>query len=570
MKRISNSASVKAHWNKQLPEFRSQTNVRDALDSVIFVDYLGEKVTKQEFTFSEKEELVKIVSSGWNSLSSDWEAFDEVKYEYNDDGNLTSEQNITDVQAGYGRRWEFVYDDSGLAILQTTSLFAEGVWSYRERLETKYDDRGNPIEKYGYTYSGGEWKITIKRLETYDDNDFQSSIEIYSWINNDWAGDQKFIYNRNSAGKLTLWASLAWISGSKSWQNEGKIEQDWENENMIRQAQSYWNPTAEAWIGLNDIAINDEVIFVYDEQNRLILETFSLFKDGAWIVRSVNETPHETLESGEVESIQSTYRYSSAEEREHTNTFTRRYNDLGIITYEKESAKVGTTWYHYYERISLFDASGNDIETTSYLFLTDGTRIGDFTSKAEYNSDNQITIRKSYVGKENSDNDWKPVFRDEHEYQNKVASRVYRSVANGDSWIASSGSGVDLDFNIPRSEILMPSQYESKFKVLASYTFTAASGDFDANVFTYYYSPQSTLGVENVEKGAKVSIYPNPTSDYVNIDGQFNSASLIDINGKLILTSSDAKINLSSLCRGIYLLRIATDDGIFSRKIMKQ
>ena len=76
-----------------------------------------------------------------------------------------------------------------------------------------------------------------------------------------------------------------------------------------------------------------------------------------------------------------------------------------------------------------------------------------------------------------------------------------------------------------------------------------------------------------------ISIYPNPTSQEVNIQNPENSLikeiSIIDISGKTLLSNkiySNAglqKIDISNQKKGIYIVRIVTENGVVNRKLIK-
>lgn len=67
-----------------------------------------------------------------------------------------------------------------------------------------------------------------------------------------------------------------------------------------------------------------------------------------------------------------------------------------------------------------------------------------------------------------------------------------------------------------------------------------------------------------------INIFPNPTVDYININGDFTTVSIIDMAGKVIVKSTDRRIDVSSLVKGIYLIKIDTPTGSLTRKLMKQ
>jgi hypothetical protein len=70
----------------------------------------------------------------------------------------------------------------------------------------------------------------------------------------------------------------------------------------------------------------------------------------------------------------------------------------------------------------------------------------------------------------------------------------------------------------------------------------------------------------------KVSVYPNPVVNYLNIntDGsELQNITVYDLNGRRCLTGSGEKIDVSSLKIGLYLVKITTDKGTSTQKIIK-
>ena len=80
------------------------------------------------------------------------------------------------------------------------------------------------------------------------------------------------------------------------------------------------------------------------------------------------------------------------------------------------------------------------------------------------------------------------------------------------------------------------------------------------------------IGVDENTVADQISVYPNPASSTLHIEGVSNGSSiaLYDITGRKVMqTSFTDEIPVSQLSDGLYLLNITTVDGsIVSRKIM--
>jgi hypothetical protein len=83
----------------------------------------------------------------------------------------------------------------------------------------------------------------------------------------------------------------------------------------------------------------------------------------------------------------------------------------------------------------------------------------------------------------------------------------------------------------------------------------------------------SSLAVNGNVKKINLSIYPNPTTDVLNIKTQDKivEVSVYDATGKAINTKLiDGKINVSQLLKGNYILRITTDKATYQEKFIKK
>jgi uncharacterized repeat protein (TIGR01451 family) len=106
-----------------------------------------------------------------------------------------------------------------------------------------------------------------------------------------------------------------------------------------------------------------------------------------------------------------------------------------------------------------------------------------------------------------------------------------------------------------------------------------------ANIFFDYNAPVetntartlfATLSLPEVSADQSVKVYPNPTSDFINVscDSAIQSVELFDIHGRLVQTAlpskKQTKVDISGNAKGIYLVRIKTAKGKRVEKIIKE
>ena len=87
----------------------------------------------------------------------------------------------------------------------------------------------------------------------------------------------------------------------------------------------------------------------------------------------------------------------------------------------------------------------------------------------------------------------------------------------------------------------------------------------------------ATLGVNDVttltEISNKVSLYPNPTSEILNIktDSKINAVSVVDMTGRKVNVKLEGtQVDVRELPAGNYLINIETKDGISTEKFIKK
>lgn len=78
------------------------------------------------------------------------------------------------------------------------------------------------------------------------------------------------------------------------------------------------------------------------------------------------------------------------------------------------------------------------------------------------------------------------------------------------------------------------------------------------------------LAVNDINK-TKISIFPNPSSDFIHIksDEEIRLIKIYDIKGSLIRSDNTSKIDISAFPKGNYIISIETKSGVETRKFIK-
>ncbi len=82
------------------------------------------------------------------------------------------------------------------------------------------------------------------------------------------------------------------------------------------------------------------------------------------------------------------------------------------------------------------------------------------------------------------------------------------------------------------------------------------------------WAPNNTA--VDVVKANQYSVCPNPTRSTVFISGfDIKEIEILTLSGKFIFSTSNQRMDLSALPKGVYLAKLTTDAGVFFKKIEK-
>ena len=108
------------------------------------------------------------------------------------------------------------------------------------------------------------------------------------------------------------------------------------------------------------------------------------------------------------------------------------------------------------------------------------------------------------------------------------------------------------------------------------YTFKIGKGTYDRR-FTIQFKSNEILGDDDAGL-ANISVYPNPTSNILNIqspEAKVNTVEIFDVSGRVLRninlsSTTHYQIDLSNLQNAIYFVKINTEIGAVTKQIVKQ
>ena len=317
-----------------------------------------------------------------------------------------------------------------------------------------------------------------------------------------------YTYDSNHNLHTKLWKY--WDRANNSWKNYYLFTYTYDsNNNRLSEKGEWWS--RESW------SYPEFTYYTYDSDNNLLTEAYSIFLE--------------------------TYTYDSDNNILTKLTRIRRDNSPG------ENYSLSTyTYDSNHDLLTLLNQNWKNDSWVDYTFVT-------YT----YDSDHNLLIERSQLWRNNSWEDYTQYLMIYDENKNCISAESLIWIPINESWepVSHNSSGEPLLWLYYNN---MQSAIEARFcnKMTASYIKVS----------------DITTGVEPIaapELNA-VSIYPNPTTGPVTIADEGLSITKIlvyDLFGAKLIDTTDIILDISHLSAGIYFVRIISEKGVVTKKIVK-
>jgi len=119
---------------------------------------------------------------------------------------------------------------------------------------------------------------------------------------------------------------------------------------------------------------------------------------------------------------------------------------------------------------------------------------------------------------------------------------------------------------------------EVDFLVVAGTANAVADVAFFDNLVVRASATNTLLGIKEISSTNTFSVYPNPSNDLVTISNDMNtvieSIEMIDLNGRVVkshnINATEGQVSISDLATGVYMMKITTDQGTATKKVVKE
>jgi plastocyanin len=98
-----------------------------------------------------------------------------------------------------------------------------------------------------------------------------------------------------------------------------------------------------------------------------------------------------------------------------------------------------------------------------------------------------------------------------------------------------------------------------------TYKFHCATNPGNSDNWGTIYVSDGTTAVETVDYNP-ISVYPNPATNNIIIEGINGIAQVLDVNGKKVMNVTNGAVNISDLAQGTYIINQNNTNTIFIKK----
>ncbi len=381
-------------------------------------------------------------------------------------------------------------------------------------------------------------------ITTHAQNKLLSSIS-ESYYNNTWNNSSGYNYEYDSNNNLTTETRLNWNSNSDAWEVSDKIIYTYNASNKVTQEiyqSSYNSPT-------NTLENSYKTINTYTAGK--LTESLEYYWENAnWVIDYKSVI---TYNANNLPNVYLSYKWDGTKwVNDERTTFTHNANNKVLSDVFEEW--IGEQWVNSYKSLYTYNANNKIISDRG----------------AEWDDFNTIWVEKyrtDYVldatGNRISETDYQgnSQYKDEYTYDtfNLMSSFAHPFKDK---------TGVDYfaeDF-----------PYINKVQVYNSYSYnTQTSSFYLSGRTTYNYNTAITLGTETIEKAtATISVYPNPTQDFLTIQNKSNieidKITVTDLSGKKVLDENNSNsVDVQNLSKGMYILEVISGASKAVSKFVK-
>ena len=573
------------------------------LDSMIGYDNFGNLTQHTVYVYDHRQRPIRQINRV--PVSGELAVHSQIEMEWNDNDFMTQLIRIYPLgqREGFKERYT-THNELGFptTIYAYRHILAQNRFEFLGRRMRTYDEHGRLIEIRSEIPVGDGWQPAFRGFLQRNEEGRIIYDRRYDFVNGNWVGSYRVAFKFREGPLFYSFTHWDWDTGINYWTYRRNYEQTFlpgftNPSKLASITRRYWNRERNDWSG-NGYSIdgimfrNVYVTMTFDAEGRRLNELVERDIDG--VITRQAEQMHiwQFPTDGTWEEIETInlYVYSPT-------TGARRWNQQSV--HKRQNARRATS-----VRTSIV-LDGvlthlSEVEETFHPVSRESTEIRRFGFSAQQNrtptyrrfrifeggdsgAGTKLLNLISYRGSTDPENPWIFDFIWYHQWENDMIVRSARyTYHSGIGLRPAWGSGFDMDFNVPRSELVvfLDTDYDSDYKLLRRFELTgltSGGNDFWGLAPVYLHWNQVTaddlIPPTSIVPPASglISIFPNPVADSFTISGLTESAlvRITDLNGRIVFeqtVSPNENILVSHLSAGVYFVRV--NDEII--RIIKQ
>ncbi len=521
---------------------------------------------KYEYTYDSLGNLTLMTNDIWDDITNDWMC--SIKRETNFDSAVVFDNYQYYKWNIFLNEWEptsklygYIINDGGKTLSYNIDIWdtITDSWIKSEKIEYDYNLEDIVTLQVGFKWDGNlaQWINNYKYVYDYNASGDQTYYAYFKWDTNlnDWVGNFKYEYEYDVSGNRTCYARFSWNFNLNNWEGVSKYESVYDIFGNNTSNISYkWSSESNNWIG------NYKLETVYNDTGIEITTRYN------WNADSIDWEP-----------ISRNYAYYSDNSPD------------SIIYYQWDINLNNWTLYIKYEWFYNIDENGSYYYLYSYWDKYSIKWIQGNKYLFKYNQDSTFQSEISYSWMSDEGGMWAPSHIEESLYnEDGQCIMDTRSSWDGVSYTFSTlipGQRLEYEYDktISKKDLILPQWFLYEDTEAGCILLQEKKYVWDPdnelweqnNLSTYYYSDIDINSNIEEKESLAFSIYPNPTSDYVNV--RISSIlppitfELFNINGQKVISKvifSDSSISLNNLCSGFYFYRISSSEINQSGKLI--
>ena len=133
-----------------------------------------------------------------------------------------------------------------------------------------------------------------------------------------------------------------------------------------------------------------------------------------------------------------------------------------------------------------------------------------------------------------------------------------------EGWPSTGDASTPIPFQTVTVSTSIPSVI-FQLNTVGTYKFHCANSSTNSNLYGIIYVTEGTTAINEVVTNP-ISVFPNPATNNITIEGLTDIAQLLDINGKKVMDITNGTFNITVLSKGAYIVKSEKYNTLFMKK----